>query len=153
MGMIYTAEIANQAVSAAQDLFEITAPSDAAVKVLSCRIGQRSQEGDAEAEMAAIAIARYTGADGVGGNALTPLLHELGYAAAGSSVRGNTTEGATKTRMLSDAFNLQAGWLYLPPPQEVIVLSPDGKLAIYLPAALSGILTFDMSFTFEEIGG
>ena len=154
MGLVYTVELLNEpVVSAARDLFEITAPSDAVVRIVACRFGQNLDEGGSQAEMLAIAIARYTGADGTGGSTPTPRPREVGYPVAGSSVRANTTEGATKTRVVSDAFNVQAGWLYMPPPKEVIVLSPSGKLTIYFPGVSADSLNVDMTFTFEEIGG
>ena len=153
MGMKYSAELNGAVITTARDLFEITAPSDAVVKILCCRIGQTTEEGDAQAEMLSITIARYTGTDGTGGATPTPAPHELGYSAASSTVRTNVTEGATKTIVLNDAFNLQAGWLYQPLPEEMILLSPSGKLAIYLPATPDDSTTFEGTLTFEEIGG
>ena len=152
MGLAYTAAF-NVGVFTVQDLFEITAPSNAVVKILSCQIGQRDVVGNDEAEMVPIVIARYTGADGTGGTTPTPRPLNIGYPVAGSVVRANTTEGATKTRLISDVFNVQAGWLYKPPPREMIVLSPRGKLAIYLSEVPAHTFFMRATLTFEEIGG
>ena len=51
MGLVYRAEFTQVAVTAAQDLFVITAPSDAVIELYGCTISQSSDEGDAAAEM------------------------------------------------------------------------------------------------------
>ena len=154
MGMIYTASIAQVAVSLVQDLFEITAPSDAVVVLHSCYIGQDTEEADAAAEMLPVNITRYVDS-GSNGSTLTPAPHDTGYAAAGSTVEANnTTQGSgTTTIVLSDAFNVQVGWQYRPSPEERIVISPSKRLAIELPVAPADAMTVSAAITFEEIGG
>ena len=151
MGLTYSAEFSGSAQTLARDIFEITAPSDAVVRILSCRIGQSTDEADAEAEMLLVQIQRYTSTDG-DGSSITPRPHHVGYPAAGSTVRGPGTEGVTKTDLLSEPFNVQAGWLYQPTPEEWFYLSPSGKLAIFVEAPADS-LTYHGTLTFEEIGG
>ncbi len=153
MGIMYTASFTEVAVSAAQDIFELTAPSDAAVIIHSCYIGQSSDFGDSAAEGLPINITRYS-TGGSGGSTLTERPHEVGSPASGSSVEANnTTQGGTPVVVASDDFNVQAGWQYRPTPEERITVSPSGIIAIELPAAPSDALTMSGSLTFEEIGG
>ncbi len=153
MGRIYVARFGNVAVSAAQDLFELNAPSDAVCKLLACRIGNSSDAGDAEAELLPIQIVRYA-TSGSGGSAVTARPTQVGDPAFGGTVEANnTTQGGTPTEVLSDSFNVQSGWLYQPPPEEQIIISPSGILAIELPNAPGDALTMWGSLVFEEIGG
>ncbi len=151
MGLIYSAPFTGAAETGAVDMFEITAPSDAAVRILSCRFGQHLDAGDAEAEMLQVLFQRYTSTDGDGAS-ITPQPHNVGAPAAGSTVRGPGTEGVTKTLLNADAWNIQAGYLYQPTPEEFINLSPSGKLAIFVSAP-GDSLTYHGTLTFEEIGG
>ena len=152
-GLVYTASIEQIAVSAIQDLFEITAPADAVVELLAVRVGQDTEEGDAAAEMLPIQITRYS-TGGSGGATLTSRPHHVGGPAAGSTVdRNNTTQGGTPVVVLSDAFNVQAGWLYQPIPEERIYVSPSDILAIELPVAPADAMTVSASITFKELGG
>ena len=118
MGLVYTAVFEDVAVSAAQDFFEIAAPSDAIVEVHSVRIGQTSDVGDSAAEILAISFVRGQGAtSGSGGSTPTPNPTHAGYAAAGSTVEANNTTkmvagGGSLQVLYNDTFNLQVGFLY-----------------------------------------
>lgn len=150
-GRIYTASFTAIAVTAVQDLFELTAPSSGIAIVHSVRIGQYSDAGDAEAELKPINLVRYA-ASGSGGSAVTPTPHQVGHAASGVSCeRNNTTQGTTPTVVFSDVFNIRAGWLYVPTPEERFVIPPSGIFAVELPVAPSDSLTMAGSITFEEI--
>lgn len=154
MSRMYSANFDAVAVSAAQDLFELNAPADAVVVLHSVRLGQSSDAGDSEAEMLRVLISRSTGSSGSGGSTLTARAHETGTASFGGSVESNnTTQATTTTEILADVFNIQAGWLYCPTPEERIVLSPSARLVIELPAAPGDSITMSGTITFEEIGG
>jgi len=154
MGRIYTATLSAIAVTAIQDLWEINAPSDAVVILHSCEIGQNTDFGDAEAEGLPVQISRATGTAGSGGASVTPTPLEVGDAAYGGTVeRNNTTQAGTTTVIHTEVFNIQGGWLYLPPPEKRIVISPSGVLVIELPVAPTDSITVYSTITFEEIGG
>lgn len=154
MGRMYTASVGAVAVTAAQDFFELVAPSDAVVVIHSIYIGQYTDAGDSEAEMLPVQINRNT-ASGSGGSALTARPHEVGDAAFGGTVEANNTTqaGGTETVLVQEAFNIQAGWFYKPTPEERIVLSPSGQIVVELPVAPTDSITMQGSITFEEIGG
>lgn len=151
MGRIYTASISEVAVSAAQDLFELTAPSTGMVRILSARWGQSSDAGDAAAELLPWNLTRYA-TSGSGGSTPTPAPHSVGHAASGVTVEANnTTQGGTPTVVLSDCWNVQAGYLYQPPPEEMVTIPPSGILAIEFPSAPADSITVSGSVTFEEL--
>jgi hypothetical protein len=151
MGVVFSCPFTGIAVTGAGDFFEIIGVADTAVRLLSCRIGQTTEQGDAAAEMSTILIARYTGADGAG-TLITPQPH-FSNATTGVTCRGPGTEGVTKTIVFADAFNVQAGWLYQPIPEEMFIISPTDKLAIYNTKSYTDSITFEGTVTFEEIGG
>ena len=155
MGRVYSASFDGVAVTAIQDLFELVAPSDAAVVLHSAYVGQSSDSGDSESEMLRVTISRTDNtASGTGGTAPTARPHEAGDAAFGGTVEVNNTTQATVTTVVQAyAFNIQAGWFYQPVPEERIVLSPSGTLVVELPAAPSDSLTMSGTITFEAIGG
>lgn len=154
--MIYSAVFGGVAVSAIQDLFEITAPADAAVLIHEIKIGQSSDYGDSEAEGLRVQLTRGHGTSGSGGSAVTPTPLEAGFAAAGSTVEANNTTQAsagTPVVLYEDAFNAQIGWHYLPTPEARIVLSPSALFVVELPVAPADAVTMSGTMIFEEIGG
>ena len=154
MGRMYKAQLSAIAVTAIQDLWEINAPSDAVVVLHSCVIGQNTDFGDAAAEGLPVQISRATGTAGSGGSGVTANPLEVGMPAYGGTVeRNNTTQAGTTTVLHADVFNIQGGWLYIPTPEERIVISPSGVLVIELPVAPADSITVYSTITFEEIGG
>ncbi len=152
---VYSATFRNIAVTALQDLFQCLAAAAVPLWLHSCRIGQTSDEGDAEAEMLEIQITRtdFT-INGSGGTVPTPRPHSVASPAASTIVEANnTTISTVQTVVVEDVFNVQAGWLYQPPPEERIMV-PGGitnGLIIALPVAPSDPLTMDGTITFSEV--
>ena len=154
LGRMYTAQISAVAVTAIQDAIELNVPSDAVVIVHSIRIAQYSDVGDAAAEMLPVQLSRATGTAGSGGSVVTAIAHSKGDSAYGGTVEfNNDTQAGTVVEILSDSFNIRSGWLYNPPPDERIALSPSVVFLVELPVAPTDSLTMEMSITFEELGG
>jgi hypothetical protein len=160
-GLVYTASIDAISVGTAeQDLFELTAPADAAVELISIRLGQESEEGDAAAEMLAIKIVRGEGSvtAGSGGTALTPSPLHKQQPATGTGVdRNNTTKMAVGTGslvvMVAESWNLQIPYLYQPAPDERIIVSPSDLLTVEMAEVSADALTLSGTLTFRDIGG
>ena len=152
-GRVFTGEFSEITVSAVQDLWELTSPTTAVYILLSIRVGQRSDYGNAEAEGLPIEISRVTGAVG-NGPTITPIAHQtLTSAFTGTLRRNSTTQATTRTRIFSDTFNVQGGWLYMPPPEERIVVPANGgRIAVGLPVAPADALIMYSSITFMSIG-
>jgi hypothetical protein len=155
MGMMYAASFGAVAVTAAQDVFEITAPSNKCVVLHEIAIEQASDAGDAQAELLRIQAIRGFTSSGSGGSGVTPAPLESGSAAAGSTVEANNTTvattGATAT-LFDRAFNVQIGFFWQPTPECRIVLSPSQRLVVRNTAPADA-LTMHGTMIFEEIGG
>lgn len=152
MGRIYTASFSAVAVTAAVDFFELLAPATGMVRLISCRIGQSTEEADAQAEMLNINIVRYA-TTGSGGGTATPAPMQVGHAASGvtSVETNNTAQGVTPTVLVSDAWNVQIGWVYQPSPEEMILVPPSGLLAIESPDTPADSISFSGTLVFEEL--
>lgn len=153
-GLIYSAVMVPTATTVESTLVEITAPSDAVVKILSVRIGQNSEEGDAAAEMLNCSISRFS-ASGTGGNlAIVADPLQVGFPASGCTVdTAHTTLGTGENVIVEDAWNVQAGWYWAPATEaEEIWLSPSGIVGVVCEAAADSI-TLMCSVMYEEIGG
>lgn len=151
--MMYSTSFTDVAVTAAQDLFELTAPADAIIVLHSCYISQNTDYGDAASEGLTINVTRYS-TSGSGGSTPTPRPMEVGMPASGAtSEANNTSQGGTPVVVHSEAFNVQAGWQYRPTPEERIVCSAGDIIAIELPSAPADSLTMSGTLYFDEIGG
>lgn len=152
-GHMYTARFSGVAVTLAQDLFQLLASATVPIIIHEVRMGQSSDAGDAEAEMLRIDLARSDMTiNGSLGSVVTPVGHSPGSPAAATVAEANnTTLSTVQTIVLSDTFNVQAGWLYVPTPEERIIVLPTDGFIVSLPAAPNDSLTFAGSVTFEEI--
>jgi hypothetical protein len=155
MGMMYSANFGAVAVTAAQDVFEIVAPSDCIVVIHEIAIEQSSDAGDAQAELLRIqAIKGYT-VSGSGGSSVTPTKMETGFPASGVTVEANNTTVAntgSPVTLFDRAFNVQIGFFWQPTPECRIVLSPSERLVVRIPAPADS-LTMQGTVIFEEVGG
>ena len=150
MGRMYSATFEEIAVSAVQDLFEVVAPSDAAVVIHGFEISQSS---DTDSEMLNLLVHRGT-ASGSGGASVTASPLAVGDAAFGGTVeRNNTTQSVEGTILHSAAFNVLNGYVWIPTPECRPVISPSGLFIVELQTAPADALTMSGVVYFEEIGG
>ena len=151
IGRMYTAGFQNVSISVStDDVFEVLAPTDAAVILYSCYIGQRSTE---TSDAIAVSIQRAT-TSGSGGTVVTANPHAVGDSAFGGVCeRNNTTQATTLTLLPADGFNVLSGWQYRPIPDERITISPSGILVFRFEDAPVAAPNFEFSCTFMEIGG
>lgn len=152
MGLKYDSNIEGVSVSAAQDLFEVLAPSDAALEIDSLTVEQSS---DTDSEQLRVTVSRVTGAptSGSGGGTITPTPRTPGAPAAGATVeRNNTTQltGGTSVKLLDRTFNILNGLEHhWDPPLEI---APSTRLVVTISAPVDGI-TLSACLTHTEIGG
>lgn len=147
---VYTVSFANVAVTAAQDLFEITAAAGYRLELIDVRFGQISDVGDAAAEQLGVNITRGN-SSGSGGSAVTPAaVYAPGRLATSVAERNNTTPGSGGFVLVSDVFNIAAPYLYRPGEAERIVTGPGGRISIGITAPADS-LTMYGSATFAEI--
>lgn len=157
MGHFYTATMASNAVSTTKSLFHINGITNGTVVLHSAFIGQFSDAGDAQAEMLRIQITRSSSNSSAVGTAVTPRPHLVNDQAFAGVVRISNTYSATNLVLLSETFNVQAGWYYTPTPEERIVIPPKSagvsypSIRIDLPNAPSDAVTMSGRITFEVI--
>ena len=163
MRILYAAVINGVAVSAAQDIIQITAPADAMVRLDHIFLGQYTDFQDAEDELVPIEFTRgYT--DTQGGSAVTPRpYHSRAAASAATVTRNETSEANTGTAhtLISETFNVRAGYIWKAPAREygetqeeylhrsiTLDVSEMGVLNIGAPA---DAFTVNLTFGFEEL--
>jgi hypothetical protein len=153
MGRAYSATFSAVAITAAQDTFEINAAAAAPVRILGCHIGQYSDFGDAQDELLSILfITGYT-TSGSGGSAFTALPVNPGDAAFGGTVEiNNTTVANTGTAAIrhADAFNVRAGYVWMPIPEARILIAAGARGVLRITAPADSITT-NGTIYFEEL--
>lgn len=156
MSRLYTVTFRAVAVTAAQDLFAIVAPSDAIVKVHDIDISQTSDVGDAAEEIIRVSLKSGATTVGTGGTLTTAIPIELGDAAFGGTVRINDTTIATSGTIVvhrSTGWNVRAPLNIIFTPETRPVISPSRRFVVGLLTAPADSLTMNGTITFEEIGG
>lgn len=160
MGRMYHGQVSAVAVTAAQDIFELLAPSDAVLVVHSWSVFQTSDTGDAAEELLRLETVRGVGSvtSGSGGTTVTTQPLSDGDPATGATLEANNT-----TRMVVGTGSLdtleQYGWNVRIPMQTIYtpetrpVVSPGNRWTLALPSAPADSLTLSAMVTFEEIGG
>lgn len=151
MGQMYSASFSAVAVSAAQDLFEILAPSTGIVRIHEVRISQITKT---TSEMLRLTIQRNSGS-GSGGSTPTKYPLEVGMAAAEATIEANnTSRAAGATILVNMMWNVVNGeYVYLPIPEDRITISPSGYATVGLETAPAASMTMSGTIIWEEIGG
>ena len=159
MGRMYSITFDDVAVTVVQDLWEVLVPSDAVMILHKLEISQRTEVGDAEAEMLDISIRRVTGAptSGSSGGTATPAPGPGDSAAGITAEINNTTQltGGTNTVLCKKEFHVAAGleWILTPEERSLYTFSPDTRLLVELETAPADSITMSGSMLVEEIGG
>lgn len=156
MGRFYSAPFSAQSVSAAVDAFEVLAATGKPFVLHSIVLGQSSDFGDAQAEGLGVLIKRATGSytSGSGGSTVTPVKHLTNDASPGPTAEYcNTTQAAAGsgalTTIVSDVWNIQGGYQYLPTPEQRIMFLPTEAVVVSITAPADAI-TLSGTLVFEE---
>jgi hypothetical protein len=75
--------------------------------------------------------------------------------AAGTAGINASAEGAgTKTIILEDAFNVLNGWLFVPTPNETIIVNAktSAGFGLYLPVAAATLTNWAFGIVYRELG-
>lgn len=154
MSSIYTVEFAKVAVTAEQDLFELTPADDKPLEVIGFFCGQSSDYGDAQAEILPFKVSRGWTESGSGGSAPTPVPTDPNSAAAGFAAEvNNTTLAKTGTEFIlhADTFNVMAGEkLFLPEGCGWKCSQGQTRLTVRLTAAPADSLTMSGTLYIRE---
>lgn len=151
MGIMFTSsfEISSAALI---DIVTLTGSAASIGIIHRVSIGQFSEAGDAEAEMQAVSIGRYTtvGSGGVA-NSTSSLVPSERAPDLGSR-RGDTTVATLSAVLVNDAWNLQAGWLYLPTPDERVIVPAVAAEGIYVRTGpFADTVSMGCTIIWEEI--
>jgi hypothetical protein len=151
--MLYAATFENVTVSAIQDLFEVVASSGGPLRIHAIYLAQTSDVGDAAEEILRVRILRGYTTSGSGGSSVTPTpLRSGGTAFGGTCEANNTTVANTGTPVTChvDAFNIRAGWVYVPTPETRIEVAASERVVLHLPAAPADAISLSGTLIFEE---
>lgn len=122
----------NQTVSTAITILQLTAPSTMDLTLVRAWC---EQGGSTTSAAATIELIRKT-ATATLTNTLTPVaLSENDPAPSATAKSVATAEGTDGNILIREAFNVLNGWLYLPVPEERIVVKAGGILALKFPSA------------------
>lgn len=160
----YTVRFTNTTLTAAMPFVFVNPKATgagAALEVISCRL---SQSGSAASAQERVEIFTQASAFPTMVSA-TPVPLNFGDPASGITggttgaagligVAGTAVGAGTKTIVLSDAFNVLNGWLYIPVPEERPTIGIAGTaqgLGIWFPAGPTTLTGWSMTFTYAEL--
>lgn len=150
LGRPYTVIMDAVAVTAAQDLIRLSAPSDAALAITKAWVGQEALDDINEA--GAVQIQRAS-TDGTGTSATARPMREGDAAFGGSAVVDLSADTTAGVILVRENFNFAAGWVWTPyAMEEAIIVPPSGRIVLRLEVAPSASMTMTAGFTFYEIG-
>lgn len=156
-GKYYTASFKDIAVTAVQDLFEVTAPSAAAVVIHGWSVSQKSEVADAAEEGLTLVTNRGVGSttSGSGGASVTAQPTDDDTASAGASVeRNNTTIMAAGSGSLEElevhAWNIRAPFIMFYPPELRPKVKASARWTLELETAPADSITMSGTVWFEE---
>lgn len=156
MGRIYSVRMSEVALvngTATGTVVQLKCGTGSTFKVLRAWISQSSET---SSRMQNLQIRRQSTGSTV--TSFTPLLHDKGDAASNmvssTSATGynGTAEGTPGDVLIATDFNVLNGWLYVPVPEDRIVVGPTNPiLSMFLPTVPTNT-TFSAGFTVEEEG-
>src|SRR5712691_1016450 len=134
--------------AAATTVVEFSAPATKSMIVTRAWISQRTNT--TSSQQAIQILRRSTASTNVSSPLNNPL--DAGDTAFGGTSRGMATVlGTAGAVLVSDSFNWQNGWLWLPVPEERIIVAGAGILSLHLPTA-PPVLTLSAAFDVIELG-
>lgn len=163
MGAIYSVIMKDQTIIASSEMVTIRTAAAIGTRASNIRIlrawcGQGANE---TSEQLGVQIVLQASAFGTF-TATAPAPHVLGGAASG--IAGGTAQAAatsgtdssanaagTKTVIVADSFNNLNGWLWVPTPEERIVMSADTCICLAMVGTATALGNWTAGMTFEEL--
>lgn len=146
LGSTYTAR-QTATISTAITIIQVVA---AAAKPLILIRAWVTESASATSAQAGVEIVRKTAAGTT--TSVTPVKHNPSAAASSFTAGHNATAEGTVTDVIpSEGFNVVNGWLYLPTPDEQVIVPGGGILAVRFAAAPAS-QTWRYGMTVVEIG-
>ncbi len=156
MGRMYSAEFSKVAVTADQDLFELTPADEKPVAIHAVYLSQSTELADAAEEILNIKIIRGQATSGSGGSTSTPgVLNPLDTASGATVEVNNDTIASTGTAvdLHSDSWNVRAGLalIFDPDMRPKCSLSNGIRLVVRLMENPADSVTMSGTLYFEEL--
>lgn len=163
MGAVYSVVMSNQTIIASSEMVTIRTAAAIGTRASNIRL-LRAWCGQVETETSQqLGIQLVVQASAFGTfTSTTPTPHVLGGAASGIS--GGTAQAAatagtdssanaagTKTVILSDGFNNLSGWLWVPTPEERIIVPVDTCVTLAMIGTATTLTGWSAGITFEEL--
>lgn len=154
MGVVFTGVFSNVTVSAAQDLFELLAPTNRSIVLHEVTITQHS---DIDSEGLRFTVKRVTGAptSGSGGTTVTAASVVPGITFSGTLEANNTTRlsGGTSVTLREEGQNVLNGYVYAPVPEDREEIEGGTRFVVGLENAPADALSMEGTIKFEVVGG
>ena len=154
-GNVYTFSRTGMSISTAITVLQLAAAAAKPVEILRA---WASQQTSTTSVQAGITLVRKTGAATVTIAASTDIKKanpsdgtssvQLGTALTGYTA---TVEGTDGDQLIVDGFNILSGWLYLPVPEERIVVPGGGILGLKFLTTQTAA-TYSVGLTYRELG-
>lgn len=158
MALIWSAVGTKTAVTTTCDLMTIVPAAGKPVRLYSIRVSQNNKAQDANDAMQRIGIVTGNTTTGSGGSGVTQhMLTSPGAAATGSSTctafNSTIASAGTAVTLVEDNFDVRAGWLWIPTPDERIdVPVTTNRVCIRLLDAPAASTSYSITVNFEELG-
>lgn len=151
---IYTSQFNNVAITATQDLFNLSSTSSTAVKIHEVIVGQISATVIGNLRLSLKRLPATVTPGSGGGGALMQSINP-GDIAALANVRVNDTTPATSSSatqiIRSDIYNVLNGFIYLPPIEDRPIIKPSQAFIVSLDTAPGSSETMSGTIVWEEL--
>ena len=163
MGAVYSVTMRDQTIIGSSDMVLIRTASSISTRASNIRILRAwcSQNTTETSEQLGILLALQASAFGTY-TSTTPVPHVLGGAASGisggtsgaaatSGTDASANAGGTKTPVIYDGFNNLNGWLWVPTPEERIIVPVDTAIVLAMVGTATTLTNWNAGITFEEL--
>ena len=155
MGKMFSLSFAASAQTAQIDFFEVNSPSGCSIILHSIQVGQTTEAGDSAEEFLPWSIVRSHSTSGNGTGTTAAALDATNpataLATACETVATTQATGGSPVTLWRDAFNVRAGLLWKPIPEERITIPPSTRLIVGLLSAPADSITWTGTLVFEEV--
>jgi hypothetical protein len=160
---VYSVVMSNQTIIASSDMVIIRTASAIATRASFIRILRAwcSQSGTATSQQLGIQLALQASAFGTytsttpqplvaGGNA-SGITGGTAGAAGTAGTDASANAAGTKTTLLAEGFNNLSGWLYIPVPEERIILPTDTAVVLAMIGTATTLTNWYAGIVYEEM--
>ena len=163
MGAIYTVSMKDQTIIASSDMVIIRTASAIGTRASIIRLLRAwcSQGSSETSDQLGVQIAQQASAFGtytsttpsphVPGGAASGITGSTNGSAAGAGTDASANAAGTKTTIVSDAFNNLNGWLWVPTPEERIIVPVDTAVVLALIGTPGALANWHAGITYEEL--